>query len=65
MFERHPSDMMLSKDIDALRQEIQAIQTRLDQQQAVIQVLFNIVKNAVEAKPDARILLKTSFSKGT
>lgn len=29
----------------------------------MIQVLFNIVKNAVEAKPDARILLKTFYEK--
>ncbi len=29
----------------------------------MIQVLFNIVKNAVEAKPDARILLKTYYEK--
>lgn len=51
------SNVVIDKELDRFIPEVE-IDNGL-----MIQVLFNLVKNAVEAKPDARILLKTFFDR--
>ncbi|MBN1481778.1 sensor histidine kinase [candidate division KSB1 bacterium] len=51
------SNVVIDKELDRFIPQVE-IDNGL-----MIQVLFNLVKNAVEAKPDARILLKTYFER--